>query len=137
MLGNMNHMLVAPALHAKDTYLDWVPPAWHLTKSSHPGTNPESSFATELHGHETKRLIPRRYEGELGTAEDERRQGCERGLREDPPWIALHHLCKLERREFPVQVDHRPHTNELNIGMFVEERGENIGNLSEGSAADE
>lgn len=123
--------------HPKDTYLDWEPPAWHLTKSSDPGTNSESSFATELYGHKAEWLIARRYEGKLGTTEDEGWEGCEFRLRENPPWVALHHLCKLQRCELPVQVDHRSHTNKLDIGTLVKQRRKNIGNLLDGLAKDE
>lgn len=113
----------------EDIYLNRIPPSGHLSKPSDPRANAKSAFAAKFDGYKAEGLVARRYQGELSATKQEGWQGHELGLREDPSWITLHHLCKLERRKLSVQVYQRPYTDKLNVWILIEECWEDIRNL--------
>lgn len=86
-------------------------PTRHKTKTAETRTDTKSTLATELHCDETERLIARRNECEVGTAEQVRRERSEFRLREDTIGIHLHETSKLLRCEASVKIDDGPDTD--------------------------
>ena len=95
-------------------------PTGHETETTETRTDTEGTLTTELDGDETERLITRRDEGEVGTAEQVRRQSSELRLRVNPVGVELHQPRKLFRGEATVKIDDGTDTYELNRRLLLE-----------------
>lgn len=99
----------------KDTY-----PTRHKTKTTETRTDTEGTLTTELDSDQTERLVTRRDQSEIGTAEQVRRKRSELGLRVHTVRVQLHQASKLLRSEPTVEINDGTDGNELNGGLLLE-----------------
>ncbi|QBZ66478.1 hypothetical protein PoMZ_13457 [Pyricularia oryzae] len=104
-----------------------VPEARHLTQATDPGTHTQRTLPAELDRHQTKGLVARGDQGELGSREDVGRQRGELGLAEDAAGVFLHELLQLEGGELAVQVDDGTDGDQLGLGVLFQHAGEDVG----------
>ena len=95
-------------------------PTGHETETTKTRTNTESTLPTELDSDKTKRLITRRDESEVRTAEKVRGQSSELRLREDTIRVKLHQARQLLSRKASVKINDGTDTNELDRRTLLE-----------------
>ena len=99
---------------------DTAHPTGHETETTKTRTNTKSTLTTELYSDETERLITRRDQREIGTAEQVRRQRRELGLRVDAIGVELHETVQLLSGETTVKINDGTDGDELDTGPLLE-----------------
>ena len=112
-----NHRQESPSRRDREEH---TYPTGHETKTTETRADTESTLTTELDGDETERLVTRRDEREVRTAEQVRRERSELGLRVHAVGVHLHEARELLSGETTVEIDDGADGDELDGGALVE-----------------
>jgi hypothetical protein len=114
-----NHCREPISMNTNCTDVVYTYPTRHQTETSETRTNTKGTFTTELDSYQTERLVTRRDQSKVGTAEQIWRQGCELGLGVDTIGIEFHETVELLGSESTIKINNRTDGDELDRGPLV------------------